>query len=155
MKNILNAYVTLFLFAVLALTTSSCKDDEPGTTPADTSKITNLVLQLDTNQKGHQDATASLQNTAGIDGKVGNTITLDANGYYAGSIVLEDETKTPKATVTTDYTIAYQLTGTDATISAAGAAPTVTTRAAGSGTLRITMTKANKNTVVTFPVTIR
>jgi len=155
MKKIFNAYSTLTLFFILALTVISCKKDTTDPQPQDTSKVTNLILQLDTTQKGHQDATASLQDAAGIDGKEGNTITLDANGSYVGSIILEDETQTPKATVTNDYTISYQLTGTDASISPAGSSPTITTRTAGSGTLRITLTKDANNTVVTFPVTIR
>jgi len=155
MKKICNSFSIFTLLAVLTLVTFSCKDNKPDPVPEDTSKITNLVLQLDTNQKGHNDATATVQNADGIDGKETNAITLDANGTYIGSIVLEDETKTPKATVTNEYTIAYQFTGTDAIISASGTTPTFTTKAAGSGTLRITLTKASKSTVVTVPVTIR
>ena len=155
MKEIYNSFSIFALLAVLTLATFSCKDKKKDPAPEDASKITNLVLQLDTSQKGHNDATGTVQHAAGINGQAGNAITLDANGTYLGSIVLEDESKTPKATVTNEYTIAYQFTGTDATISASGTAPTFTTKTAGSGTLRITLTKAGKNTVVTFPVTIR
>ena len=155
MKKIFNSFSIYILLAVLTLANLSCGGNGSDPVPEDTSKITNLVLQLDTNQKGHNDATATVQNAAGINDKASNAITLDANGTYIGSIVLEDETKTPKATVTSEYTIAYQFTGTDATISASGTAPTFTTKAAGSGSLRITLTKAGKNTVVTVPVTIR
>ena len=154
MKKILKAYSTLVLI-FLALITISCKDNKPDPLPEDTSKVTSLTLQLDTNQKGHQDATGSLQDPAGINGKAGNAITLDANVAYAGTLVLLDATKTPTATVTGDYTITYQITGVDVTINAAGATPTITTRAAGSGTLGITMVKGDKTTNVTFPLTVR
>ena len=154
MKRTFKAYSALVIM-FLTLATISCKEKKDDPLPEDTSKITSLNLILDTTQKGHQDATASLQDVAGINGKTGNTITLDANGSYAGTIVLEDATKTPTANVTSAYTITYQITGADASISAAGPTPTITTRAAGSGTLSITMVKESKTTTVTFPLTIR
>jgi len=155
MKKILTNYAFLTFFLVLALSVISCKKDEPDPLPEDTSQITSLTLQLDTNQKGHQDATASVQDAAGINGKAGSTVTVDANDSYTGTLVLLDATQTPTATVTSDYTVTYQLTGVDASISASGSSPTLTTRTAGSGTLGITMVKGDKTTTVTFPITIR
>jgi len=154
MKKPLKAYFTL-VFIFLALIVISCKDKTDNPQPEDTSKVTSLNLTLDTTQKGHQDASASLQNADGIDGMTGNAIILDANGSYAGTMVLEDATNTPTTNVTSAYTISYLLTGTDATISAAGSTPTITTRTAGSGTLSITLAKDTKTTTVTFPLTIR
>jgi len=154
MKTTFKTYFTLVIF-FLTLAIISCKKDQPDPVPEDTSKVTSLTLQLDTNQKGHQDATAALQDAAGINGKAGSAITLDANGSYAGTLVLLDATKTPTATVTNDYTITYQVTGVDATITPAGTTPTITTRAAGNGTLAITMVKNTITTSVTFPLTVR
>ena len=153
MKRPFKAYLN-FVFFFLTLAVISCKDKEDST-PADTSKVTGLTLTLDTIKKGHQDANASLEDAAGIKGKTGSTITLDNNGFYAGTLVLTDATETPAATVTSDYNITYLITGADATISASGSTPTITTKAAGSGILTITMTKDSKNTVVSFPLTIR
>jgi len=154
MKKFSKAYAT-FILLFLTLTAISCKGKKDNPQPEDTSKVTSLNLTLDTTLKGHQDAMVSLQDAAGINGKTGDVITLDANGSYAGTIVLQDATQTPIATVTSDYTITYQITGADASITVAGPSPTITTREAGSGTLGITLVKGDKTTMVTFPLTIR
>ncbi|WP_026464353.1 hypothetical protein [Adhaeribacter aquaticus] len=144
------------LIGGLVLSVFSCKKEKeepgPGGTTSDT--ITRFQLALDA-PKGKLDAVAFFTDPNGISNQTAVTsVTVDANTIYTGTLTLEDESKTPKATVTKNYTVSYRITGIDATITG-GATPTLTTKSTGDGTLNVTLTKADKSKSIAFPITVR
>ncbi|WP_026464412.1 hypothetical protein [Adhaeribacter aquaticus] len=156
MKKIIKSYlVKSCLFGGVWLGVVACKKDNGGSgTVPNQDKVTTVNLELAA-PKGKLDAIATFSDPNGINNQTAtNTVTVDANATYIGTITLEDESKNPKANVTMDYVVSYQISGIDATISG-GVSPTLTTRATGNGTLRINLTKANKISSVTFPLSVR
>lgn len=159
MKTFLKFPFALLMLFTLVVTVVSCKDDDGDDKPDNTVQetVTSLNLRLDA-PKGKQDVAVLFTNPEGINGKTAtNTLTLDANTLYTGTITLEDETKTPKADVSNQYTVSYQVIGSDVSIIANGLQPQVQTRATTTtnATLIITLIKGSTTLSTTFPLVIR
>lgn len=149
----MKSFLSYLFLPVLVLLLSCGGKDKPDPAP-EVAKLTSLSLNLD-GPKAKLKAVAAHQEAGGITTHNGTGITLSANTQYAGALTLEETTGTTKATATSSYTIAYQITGIDATISATGETPTLTTRnAATGGSLKVTVTKNNISHTVTFPLTV-
>jgi len=152
----------LALFAVLFLTMTSCKDDDPIVDPPE-EVITDLVYTL--SPLSGDPVTLSFSDPDG-DGGNAPTIsggTLSANTTYTGSIVLTNASETPAEDITAEIqeedeehqfffsassglnaTVAYG--DQDADGNPVGLSSTVTTGDASSGTMTVTLRhEPNKN----------
>jgi hypothetical protein len=154
--QIIKQFLVLASFSMLIFT--SCQDDEPAdpVIPNEEEVITTLNFTLTPNGGG----TPVVLTFQDLDGDGGNaptisTGTLDTNTVYNGSLDLLDEIKSPADSITKEVkeealdhqfffqtsisglNIAYS--DTDANGNPLGLATTVTTGAAGSGTVTITL----------------
>ena len=154
MKLLSSRFLFNYLFISLVFLVFACGGKKKDPKPA-AAKLTSMSLALD-GPKAKLDAVASFQETNGIGSThtAGNTVTISSFSVYNGTLTLEETTGNAKTDATAGYTITYQITGVDATMSAAGDKPTLTTRDTGSGTLKITATKNNTSHSVTFPLTV-
>ncbi len=189
MKKIVKNTILLLILALLAFACKK-KDDPKPSDPKDTNEeelITTLKLILT------EDGTSNVSvfQFADLDGPGGNApvqdnIVLEAGKLYHGEIILLDQTKTPADTISheveeeaDEHQFFFTVNGADLTVTYTdydshgvplGLLPQLTTGAAGSGTLKVTLkhqpevkptsgngdiTKGETDIEVTFNVTIQ
>jgi hypothetical protein len=155
MKTTLQHFFSLCLLACIVLLASSCKK-ENDKAPAAQEKVTGISLALTSEQKGVLDVSLDFNDSNGLAGKTSpNTVTLDANTTYTGTLMLEDASKSPAKDVTADYEVSFQAEGTGVSISKSGEGLSVETGDATAGTLHMDLKRNGQTQRVSFPLTVR
>ena len=145
----------LALFAILFLTMTSCKDDDPVIDEPEEEVITDLVFTLTPLSGDPVTLSFSDPDGDGGDPPIVATGTLAPNTTYTGTIEVKDESGTPTMNITSeiqeedeDHQFFFALNGLNATITyddmdangnPIGLSSTLTTSDASNGTMTITL----------------
>lgn len=155
----MNKYSNLifsWLFLVLLVPgVLACKNKKAQPAPEE-AKITAILLNFLTEQKGKQNVSVQFKDPAGINGKQATSpLRLQANTTYTSKITLLNESKTPAADISITYNVSFLVTGlTNVTINKQDRQFEFKTGAASTnadGLLRIEMKQNTNVQQVTFP----
>jgi hypothetical protein len=146
-----------FLLGALLLGTISCKEDNEPIVKAQ--KVTTVSLQLNAEGKGKTDVSFTFKDLNGVIGKTAESpLVLDANTTYTGTILLEDESVSPKRNVSATFDISYWVGNANVSVTENSGALTVVVGNATTSTdgqLRIRLTENAQSSDVMFPLLVR
>ncbi|WP_162055523.1 hypothetical protein [Pontibacter pamirensis] len=158
MKNRLQQFLSLCLVCSMTLLNAACKKDDKAS-PAEQAKVTGISIALTSAQKGRQDVSVEFSDLNGLSGKTSpNTITLDANTSYTGTLILEDANQTPVSNVTTEYDASFHVTNASVTFSKNGQeiqVETTTATSGSAGTVHVELRQNGQTQQVSFPIMVR
>lgn len=157
MKNLLKPYLTAFMMGSLLFASTSCKDDEPE--PVEEGELITTVTITLVPEGKTQSVTATFSDPDGPGGVNATieTLNLEPNTVYNASVTFSDESQSPPEDITAEieeegdeHEIFYEALGglnitsvektdMDSNNRPIGLEATITTGAASTGTLRITL----------------